>query len=538
MKQPYKVVITTSGIGSRLGELTRYVNKALVRVGKKAAVSYIIENIPLDVPIVVTLGYKKEQVKEYLLFAHPERLFEFVDIDPFQGEGSSLGFSLLTAASHLQCPFLFIASDTLFTMPVQYPANNWMGIAASVDASQYTSVRIGYKGEIQEIQNKGALEFEGVYIGLCGVRDYAAFWESLQELYDLDPKNQALNDTRAFAEMMRKGHHFQPKWIENWLDIGNQEALSQARKKVPDAFDNLEKLDESIYLFDEKFVLKFFHNPAIIQKRIHRADCLKELVPKIQKKGHFFYSYEYVQGHLYSRSVSPQNFPAFLKWCQSHLWRATSLSPSEQIAFHQHCENFYRVKTLERIQKFYQSTKIKDEACTINQIHVPSLQTLLEEIDWEAISEGTATGFHGDLHFENILQKEDGFYLLDWRQDFDGLIEYGDMYYDLAKLNHGMIISHEIVRKNLFEIKIKNERVECEILRPDNHVLCQEQFYRFIEEERLDRQKIDVLTALIFLNIAPLHHHPYNLFLHFFGRLRLWAALRLNSKTKNNMVIG
>ena len=42
----YKVLITTSGIGSRLGNLTEYTNKGLVRVGKKPSISYIIESYP------------------------------------------------------------------------------------------------------------------------------------------------------------------------------------------------------------------------------------------------------------------------------------------------------------------------------------------------------------------------------------------------------------------------------------------------------------------------------------------------------------
>ena len=41
--------------------------------------------------------------------------------------------------------------------------------------------------------------------------------------------------------------------------------------------------------------------------------------------------------------------------------------------------------------------------------------------------------FHGDLHFENIIANKNKFTLLDWREDFSGLKNYGDLYYDLAK---------------------------------------------------------------------------------------------------------
>jgi len=38
----YKVLITTSGLGSRLGELTNYTNKSLIRIANKPAISYIV----------------------------------------------------------------------------------------------------------------------------------------------------------------------------------------------------------------------------------------------------------------------------------------------------------------------------------------------------------------------------------------------------------------------------------------------------------------------------------------------------------------
>ena len=40
----YKVLLTTSGLGSRLGNLTKFTNKSLVRIGDKPAISYIIDS--------------------------------------------------------------------------------------------------------------------------------------------------------------------------------------------------------------------------------------------------------------------------------------------------------------------------------------------------------------------------------------------------------------------------------------------------------------------------------------------------------------
>ena len=74
----YKVLLLTSGVGSRLGNITQYTNKALIRIGKKPAICHIIDYYPKDVEFVITLGYFGKQVKEFLELVYPNRKFNFV----------------------------------------------------------------------------------------------------------------------------------------------------------------------------------------------------------------------------------------------------------------------------------------------------------------------------------------------------------------------------------------------------------------------------------------------------------------------------
>ena len=88
------VLITTSGTGNRLGNLTKFTNKSLVRVGEKPAISYIIESYPKDTEFVITTGYYGNHIKQYLKLAYPEKSFTFCDVDRFEGNGSSLLYSM------------------------------------------------------------------------------------------------------------------------------------------------------------------------------------------------------------------------------------------------------------------------------------------------------------------------------------------------------------------------------------------------------------------------------------------------------------
>ena len=102
----YKVLITASGLGSRLGNLTKFTNKGLVRIGKKPALSYIIESYPDDVEFVVTLGHYGDQVEQFLNLAYPDKKITYVPVENYDGEGSSLLYSMSLCKDELQCPFI------------------------------------------------------------------------------------------------------------------------------------------------------------------------------------------------------------------------------------------------------------------------------------------------------------------------------------------------------------------------------------------------------------------------------------------------
>ena len=126
--------------------------------------------------------------------------------------------------------------------------------------------------------------------------------------------------------------------------------------------------------------------------------------------------------------------------------------------------------------------------------------------------------FHGDFHFENIIYSENNdFIFIDWRQDFAGDLSVGDIYYDLAKLMHGLLVSHNMIVQNHFSVEWSSDTAVFDIHRKQSLVECEEYFVSWLSANSFDVQKVYVLTALIFLNIAALHHHPYSNFLYCIG---------------------
>ncbi len=511
----YKVLITTSGIGSRLGELTNYTNKCLVRVGKKPAISYIIECYPKKTEFVITCGYFGNQVKDFLNLAYPDYNFKFVEIDNFSGEGSSLGYSMLQAKVHLQCPFIFHAADTIVEKYQPDMNFNWIGYSKKENYSQYRTIDLINP----KIFDKGHIGSDLAYIGLCGIKDFSQFWVSLEEVYSKDKLNSSLSDCDALNCFIGKDWKFHK--YDNWLDIGNVSELNIARQKISDKFHILDKVDESIFIFED-FVIKFFYDKTICRNRVSRNEILGDLSPKIISSTDNFYKYKKVKGELLSDVITETLFYKLLEFSKENLWIQKEMND----IFLQNVYDFYFTKTKKRLKSFFEKNNISDEIEIINGYQIPKIETLLDKIDSDWICKSHPYQFHGDFILDNIiLDEEQNFKLIDWRQDFAGDLENGDIYYDISKLNHNLLFNHDLISSGHFSIKIENNQIKFDILRSDNLTNCREILHNFISQNNLDLRKVKIITSLIWLNMSPLHEPKIGRLLFYLGKLNLYKAL-------------
>lgn len=511
----FKVLIPTAGIGSRLGGHCDHVNKALVPVANRPIISHIIEKLPPDVELIIDLGHKGELVQEFLTLAYPERKFTFV-----WANRKGLTADLCDYRDMLQCPFVFVTNDAIVIEDVPPPDCDWVGYADVRAGKDYRSVVLdSWDSQVVKVLgDKGSHVEAKAYIGICGINSYKAFWASMDVAMAKGTKSQG--ESFALAAMVQsqtvKGEQF------TWYDTGTAEALAHANKAL--AKDNepniLPKEEEHIWFCDER-VIKFSTDEQFIAQRVQRADQLVGYVPEILGSSEHMYCYQRVPGQVLSETVTPTRFKEFLEWIEK-LWSHTRLlSPEIQKKYYR----FYHDKTFSRVADYFKRFGYGDTEQYINGARVPRVTDLLRSIDWEWMSSGIPVWFHGDLHFENVIDAEDHFSCIDWRQHFAGSIDYGDIYYDFAKIWHGLIVSHGIIRRGLYSIDMDGDTVNFELLRRQILIDCERYFKLYLENNRYDRYKVEVLTALIFLNIAALHHQPYAEMLFHLGKTMLYGLL-------------
>ena len=514
----YRVVIPTAGIGSRLKEYTRHINKSLVSISNRPIISHLIEQFPQDCEFVIALGHKGNLVRDFLELAYPDRTFFFANVDPFEGQGSGLGLSLLACEKYLQEPFIFLSCDTLVKELIPKPDCDWMGFSQIEDLAEYRTLKVT-NSDVVEICEKGVIKknLKG-YIGLASVYNYDKFWQAMHtggvlaidqgEVYGMKSILENNNITaNAFT----------------WFDTGNLESLKITRKVYAEKSEPniLEKEKESIW-FIKNNVIKFSTDIDFISNRIKRANTLKGFVPNINSYKNNMYCYAKINGEVLSDIINPALFELFLKKCKN-FWLEKFLNLKEKKRFENNCLDFYKKKTIKRVELFYKNFNQKDNATIINGELMPSLQDLFDQIDWNWLSRGLAGRFHGDFHFENILylKHDKKFIFLDWRQDFAGDLSIGDIYYDLAKLMHGIIVNHGIVINNQYKVSWKDCEIKFDIKKKQNLLECESRLNAWIQENGYDSKKVKVLTALIYLNIAALHHYPYSLLLYGLGKKML-----------------
>jgi len=517
----YKVLLPTAGIGSRVKSQSNNLNKGLIGIDNKPVLSHIVEKFHPDVEFVIALGHGGDYVRQYFEIVYPERSFTFVQIEKYQGDGTGLGLTVNSCQQYLQCPFVFVSNDTIFEEQLYFDeiTYNWLGYSTIKAGDDYRSLKLDKDGNVLVLNDKIKNSIDYSYIGICGIKDYEKFWKFMNQKESL-----LMGESFGIEKMLNNNMSFN-SFKFTWYDTGNDIALTNAKQKLKSSHQPniLEKDNEAIWFANDK-TIKFSIDKKFISDRVERIKYLGYYIPKVIDYTDNFYTYKFLKGEVLSKKITGKRFEYLLSWLDE-FWNPVTLTEKEKKDFKETCNDFYNAKTFKRINLYYNKFHNKDVDEIVNDNKLPPLLDVFKKLDFEWLSDGIPSKFHGDLHFENILINEtnDGlpFSLLDWRQNFGNSYEYGDLYYDLAKLYHGLIISHDFINQKYYDFSRDMNDVYYDFHRKNTNIECEKILQNYVESHNLNWKKVKVITALIFLNIAGLHHYPYCHLLYYLGRVML-----------------
>ncbi len=507
------VCIIAAGTGSRLGEISKKCHKTLLPYKEKAILSHIIDKFSLNTEIVIAVGYLKEQIIEYISLVHSDRNIQFVNVDVYEGKGSGPAYSLECCRSFLQKPFYFCVSDFFTEDNLQNEllvTDNWIGVSDTKTPSLYSTVEVNNE-KVEKLINKSENGYSNAFTGIFYMYTYSLFWSSFDKYVDENKEVVSIfQDIKTFDFKIKKIY---------WTDTGTLELYNSFIEKN-------EALN--LYLHNTKQEYKYKKNGIFIKKMeseikiiniVKRAEYLKDYIPKILNYNKNFLSYEYVKGNTLYDLNSKDKYLEFLKWFENNFCNNKTLTMSDNASI------FYKNKTETRLNllKKLDNFSLIDNITCVNGVSVLPVDSYLNKINWEYLINIIETPlFHGDLQFDNIISMSNGdFKMIDWREDFGGDCINGDLYYDLAKLYGGMEINYSKMKnpKNYHTSIVNNE---CLITQYTDNVLKdiqQNEFSLFLKNNNFDESKVKLLTAIIFLNMSPLHINNFDIFLFFKSKL-------------------
>ena len=307
-----------------------------------------------------------------------------------------------------------------------------------------------------------------------------------------------------------------------WQDMGTLEQFKEMQRRSK--LKNIAKDNEFIY-FERDKVVKFFDMEEIIDKKMIKSKLKPNFFPKIKKFEKNFFSYDYWKGEIFYESGTPTEFKKFLEYMNKKFWISYDNNEKNMEKL---CDSFYHKKTVDRVQLFLESNPEYTIPKFVNGEFVLSINEILNKIPWKELTKGIPCFIHGDLNFSNILynKKDEKFLLIDWRQDFSGETEFGDLYYDLAKLYAGIIMNFNHIIKKQYNYFEKGEKIKISF----KQWRFREKYIKVLEDfiisKKLDVTKVRLLAGITFLNMAPLHPNPINKILIAYGQLIITKVLK------------
>jgi len=509
------VLVLSAGLGSRLGNLTKNVNKAMLPINNKAIISYIIDKFPKEYEFIVALGYKGEELKQYCQLAYPEHNFTFITIDKYEGEGSGPGYSSLQCRQYLQRPFYFVVADCIIDSKMPHLDGNWLGVYPTAYPEKYSTIQLDKDDNITSFVNKSTEGYDNAFIGLASIWDYQIFWNELEA-------NMKSGEIVSAFENISKYPGFKAKHLK-WLDTGNLDDLNRTKAYFNDNPLSLYKVTDEITYKTSKFV-KFVPNKDLNKNKAERAKILKDIIPSGFAFTDNFISYDWEQGDTLYRYDSSYIYDKFLDTLKSNIIKSKKYHGDRELF-----DKFYGTKTRERLMAFLDRFGLEyfNQEYTINNKKYKSMDYIITQFDTEVFYDNPMYSlFHGDLQFDNILWDghSNKFTYIDWRESFGGSTEGGDVYYDLAKLYGGTIIPYSMMKEeNAITFYEGSTIASYDYFISEDLYDFRNYYEGWLADNGYDLNKVKLITAIIFLNMSPLHDEK-------FGKMLWFKAIELLSE--------
>jgi len=293
-----KIIIPVAGKGTRLRPHTLLIPKALINVGEKKIIDYMMEMLlPLNLEeIIFVIGYLGDVIKEYIECSYPKVKSSFV----VQEKPHGLGHAISVASSKVSNDdsLLILLGDLIFFSDIGKVIKNTpigehaISVMSVSDPHRYGVVVLDKNGKyIEKLVEKPSSPVSNLAIsGIYYFSIAKPLLESVNYIISNNIKTKGEYQlTDAMMEMVKKGEKISVFQTEEIYDCGNKEKLIEANDKLLDKFfKKFDSVTTSINIKNSVIIPPVYINPnAYIERSvigpyvsIHKGATVKNSVIK------------------------------------------------------------------------------------------------------------------------------------------------------------------------------------------------------------------------------------------------------------------
>lgn len=380
-------------------------------------------------------------------------------------------------------------------------------------------------GRIVRIYDKEPVKEEvrkKLFVGVFQFTDAACFRKCLESAF----KQDSLQISTFYYALQEysKIHSMRPVLTNNWFDIGHEDKYYNSKLEVRAREFNhitidknrgiLKKTsdDKDKFIGEIKWYLKLPADVEYVRPRIFDYST-SYVNPYVSME---YYAYHTVHElFLYGDLTLQQWIDIFnrIRFVCDDFKRYTV----QDANIRQALEEMYLTKTLQRFEKMKKDERFLaffESPITVNgkrYLPLNEIVTALEKAIPEMLYDvDTFNIIHGDLCFANIMVDSNFSFIkmIDPRGKFGTYDIYGDFRYELAKLFHSVDGKYDFIIKDLFDLDYNTE-TSCINYRIQDRKREYDLYKVFLDtfaaEIGNDLRKVELIEALLFLSMIPLH---------------------------------
>ena len=511
----------------------KIVNEELQSIGKLPAIIYPVnQGIVFDYLLkqydsacsdITIVCYERAAHVHQRLESYPIKKLNLIDL-PSLGD---LGHTIYYGLKEMHLPVIINFADTIVFDNIfdNVPDSFYYSEDYRSETWTYFRMEEGYISEIFDKQDARLTNNtqEKLFVGVFSISDSADFRACLEQSFN--DQNEHISSFYRALQLYSTRHPMQAIKTDNWFDIGHIDKYYSSKLEV--------KAREFNHIVIDK-------NRGILRKT---SDDKDKFIGEIKWYLKLPKDIEYVRPRIFSYSTSYSDPYVSMEYYAYHtvheLFLYGDLSYQQWIDIFKRirfvCDDFrrYRVtddnltksleemyltKTIQRFEKLQKDNRFSsffDKNITVNDKKYLSLtqiisllKTRIPELLYD-IKEFNI--IHGDLCFANIMIDGNLSFIkvIDPRGKFGDYDIYGDFRYELAKLFHSIDGKYDFIIKDLFSIEydpvqaVINFQISDRKRGFDIYKLFTE---IFSEQIGCDLKKVELIEALLFLSMIPLHN--------------------------------